>query len=79
MANGYYAYEITAPEISDYEYESADKELIGSFSTVTEEITLTYKASEVPDTDWDENLDNDLYSATFNGDRLETFHVKKRY
>lgn len=65
MANGYYAYEITAPEISDYEYESADKELIGSFSTVTEEITLTYKASEVPDTDWDESTDNDVYKATF--------------
>ena len=65
MANGYYAYEITAPEISDYEYESADNELIGSFSTVTKEITLTYKASEVPDTDWDESTDNDVYKATF--------------
>lgn len=76
-ATGTYKYAITAPVIYDYDYVGADHDLEGVFTQTSLTVILSYKVSEVPDTDWDENLDNDLYSATFNGDKLETFHVKK--
>lgn len=76
-AGGKYKYAITAPVIYDYDYVSADHALEGEFTETSFTVTLSYKLSEVPDTDWDESLDNDLYTATFNGDKLETFLVKK--
>lgn len=62
---GEYGYSIEPPAVAEYEFDSSDLPLSGSFAATSETITLVYRPAEIPDTDWDETTSNDVYEATF--------------